>query len=667
VRRPSTGERLGLVAILLLAWGLRWVALMEAPPGWRDDDLIELTTFSQRIVEEGPVLYFAGASGHEPLFHTLRAPLVATAGINQPSARWPSAVAGTLTVLLTWALGRRLFGTRAGLLAAALVAVSFWGLMYSRVAIRHIGALPWMLTALYWGWRQLRDATAPKGALTGLAIGMAGALLTYYAGRLMPVLLLALWPLAAPRRGRWARYLIGVGLGLLLAAPMFWAAAHIPGADARVSELAIPLHALQEGDPTPLLQTAWTTLGMFHARGDPEWLYNVHERPVFSPAGAALFYAGVLHCLAQWKSPRARFLLIWLAAGLSPALISLPPSSYGHTILALPVVYLILASLLTILVAPGGHREMWRIGVTASLFVVLIGARDISDYFQEWSRASMVTFLYRADYRALAQHLGAHPEIEDLAVGSLLFGPWDKVALATDLGCAPGTRLDLCARTSTRPRLVDPHRALVFANGETTPIYLQQVGEREPAIAALLASSGTVEAPVSIQGYQVVPPLPSADALRLTFDGDLLREQAFGGSLVLEAVEQLPGETLRLATWWTVVGPLPLPEEELIPNPPPQGVYNGPRLKVFAHLYTIGASEVSEAPVGDTAITIDDGLWVDPYTLVPGDTIWQIHRFETERTEAAHYHVILGVYDPFTGQRWTTLSGADHVEIALAP
>jgi hypothetical protein len=661
VTRLSHLERLGLAAILLLAWGLRWVALTEAPPGWRDDDLIEVYTFSHRILEEGLVLYFPGASGHEPLFHTLRAPILAVGGINQATARWPSAVAGTLAVLLTWAIGRQVFDRRVGLLAAALVAVSFWGLMYSRVAIRHMGALPWMLLALYWGWRQLRDPAPPWAAIAGLAVGTAGALLTYYAGRLMPVLLVTAWPLAAPRRRRWQRYLIGIGLGLVLAAPMFWASARIPGADARVSELALPIHALLEGDPMPMLQTSWTTLGMFHARGDPEWLYNLSERPVFSPAGAAFFYGGVLLCSAQWRDPRARFLLLWLAAGLSPALISLPPSSYGHTILALPAVYLILASVVTTLAHPGPAKEAWRVGLTALLFVLLVAARDVPDYFVKWSRASMVSFLYRADYRAVARYLQLHPEIEDLAVGSLLFGPWDKVALATDLRCRPELDPSRCTSSRLQPRWVDPHRALAFAGGGTTPVYLQRVGEREAEVEALLAASTPIEAPAGMEGFLVTPPAPPGDAVRTTATGQLLVSAPFRGALSLEAVARLAGEPARIATWWRVTGELRLPMEELIPNPPPPGVYDGPRLKVFAHLTIFNPAS------GETEVLFDDGLWVDPYTLVPGDTIWQIHRFEGAAQTPASAEVVLGLYDPLTGDRWTTLDGADQLRITLMP
>ncbi|MGC9522526.1 MAG: glycosyltransferase family 39 protein [Anaerolineae bacterium] len=666
-------ERALVVLLLLLAWGLRWVALMDVPPGWRDDDLIELYTFSGRVVEEGPVLYFPGASGHEPLYHTLRAPLVALAGINQASARWMSATAGTLAVLLTWAVGRRMLGRGAGLTAGAAVAVSFWSLMYSRVAIRHIGALPWMLLALYGGWRQLRDPRQAPAAPFGIAVGTAGALLTYYAGRLMPFLLVAIYPFAHPRRRRWRGYFGGLAFGVLLAVPMFWAAARLPGADARVGELAVPLHALRAGDPRPFLQTAWTSLGMFHARGDPEWLYNISERPVFGPVGAGLFYLSLAVTLVRWRRPEARVLLLWLAAGISPALISLPPSSYGHTILAQPATYLLLATLVPAaqaLPAPGPKRRRLTAIVTGLVIVGTVAMRDLPDYFHRWPNASMVRFLYRADYRALAEHLDAEPEIDDVAVGSMLFGPWDKVALATDYPAADDQRLTGeitgTARQRVAVRWFDPARALVFVEGGPTRAYLQDEGARAAPIQAILQASVPVTAPEGMQGYWIEPIPPPDTALTQTGDGQLAAEQAFAGSLALTAVAWQPsspeGGPLTVTTWWTVEQPLTLPTQTLIPHPPPPGVYNGPRLSVFAHLWPADASGAA----GEARV--DDGLWVDPYSIRVGDVIMQVHEFEvgSQGDSPAGFRLHLGFYDPLTGTRWTTPEGKDHLELLLA-
>ncbi len=643
MKHLKTYERWGLIAVLLLAWALRWGALMDVPPGWRDDDLIELYTFSQRILSDGPSWYFAGASGHEPLYHTVRAPLLAVAGLNQASARWLSAVCGTFAVLLTWAVGRRLFTREVGLLSGALVAVSFWALLYSRVAIRHMGALPWMLLAIYWGWRILQDKTPPRWASVGMALGVAGALLTYYAGRLIPALLGAALLVVGTKKDRVARYLLALGAGLLLAAPMFWTAAHIPGGDARVSEVAVPLTALRQGDLKPLLQTTWTTLGMAHAKGDPEWLYNVSERPVFGVLGALLFYLGVATRLGHLKQANARFVLLWLAAGMAPACLSLPPSSYGHAILALPAVYLLLAMPMK----AAARRWSWTALPLFALTLGVVAARDVRDYFVTWPNHSMVRFLYRADYRALCRYLEALQDVQDAAVSSMLFGPWDKVAVQTD--CPQAARL----------RWLDPTRALLDT-GAPTRFFMQDESHPAGLIGALLAAAPGVTAPAGMQGFLVsLPELPK-EARVTDIRGHSLAAQPFANALRLERVTveapSQPDSEGRLALWWEVVAPLPLPPEELIPYPPPPGVYSGLRLKVFTHLVTANGDFVAG----------DDGLWVDPYSLQVGDRFVQEHHLNLPVDAAAGpYHLRVGLYDPMTGERWAVGSGETLLEIAL--
>ena len=43
-------ERICVLALVLVAWAVRWTALMEVPAGWRDDDLIELYTFRVELI-----------------------------------------------------------------------------------------------------------------------------------------------------------------------------------------------------------------------------------------------------------------------------------------------------------------------------------------------------------------------------------------------------------------------------------------------------------------------------------------------------------------------------------------------------------------------------------------------------------------------------------------
>lgn len=73
---------------------------------------------------------------------------IAVWGTGEAALRWPSALAGTLSVPLLYLLGRRLLGRRVGLLAAALLAVSPLAVWYSQEAKAY--ALFMLLTLSSW-------------------------------------------------------------------------------------------------------------------------------------------------------------------------------------------------------------------------------------------------------------------------------------------------------------------------------------------------------------------------------------------------------------------------------------------------------------------------------------------------------------------------------------
>ncbi len=108
-------------------------------------------------------------------------------------------------------------------------------------------------------------------------------------------------------------------------------------------------------------------------------------------------------------------------------------------------------------------------------------------------------------------------------------------------------------------------------------------------------------------------------------------------------------------TWrWRVRDNFNLPPFQLISNPPPPGVYSGPRLDVFAQMWD----------ADDHFLTGDDGLWVDPYTLQPGDIFMQQHRLLLPAgTQAAT--IAFGLYDPMTGERILTEDGREFVKLEI--
>jgi 4-amino-4-deoxy-L-arabinose transferase-like glycosyltransferase len=673
---------LTLAALVLRLWQLDTV-----PPGWRDDELINSLVISQKVLDGDWAVYYSDASGHEALYHALVAGMVSLFGFTTAGIRGVSVILGTLTVPLTYLVGRTFFNRMVGLTAALGLAFSFWSLMYSRTGIRHISVVFFTLPAFYFVWRGLaareRSEQNAKSNTWLLHFGLAGLFLglnfyTYFASRGVPLILLALFVYLAlfqrPLVKRsWEGFLLMGAVAAVLALPLIITLGQQPESEARVAELAVPLVEARQGNFEPLGEHITRTLSMFHSDGDDEWLYNIPFRPVFGPVGAMFFWLGVV--IALWKSlvgivggrrvadwfnlwrlnqsqrpgkATYPFLLIWWLAGIAPGFISVPAASLGHTIIAQPAVYLLAA--LPVGVAfrayhsrkaaapenPTWYQQAagsrWLFILAAVLLVGTIAVRDTADYFSEWPNRGMTRFLYRADIKNLTNYLERHPELTDFGATSLLAGPWDKKAF----------EIELERETAVRPRWYNPERAIMLAIN--------------------------VQPPLSFSGYPVVAvlhedwyqPIPgeTAGGYRLAeinrfFPLRLSPDKCFQNGLCwLAADYDREAQTLEMI--WYVERPLTLPAERLISNPPPPGVYAGPRLSVFGQL----VDDENNFLAGD------DGLWVDIYSLHPGDAFLQQHRpllSEGQQPAAA----LLGLYDPMTGDRVLTEDGRDHIRIAV--
>jgi 4-amino-4-deoxy-L-arabinose transferase-like glycosyltransferase len=690
------------VVITFLAFGLRVWALERVPPGWRDDELIETLVISQKILDGDLAFYYPDASGHEALYHVLNALFLAWFGPTGPGIRLLSAFLGTLTVPVTYILARRMlepdtkFTATApvttapvttapvttapvttapaitGLIAAALLAVSFWGLMYARVGIRH-SLTPLLATlAFYFFWRAMTIGPGDQrsfrfflAAGTFLGLGFH----SYFASRgapLIPLAFLVYMAIVEPEgiRQKWRGIAVMFFTTVLVALPLLLAVAAQPEAEGRVGELALPVIEARQGNYDVIIDHAVAALAMPHSGGDPEWLYNIPERPVFGSLGAVFFWIGVGISIvwaltpllgrvfrqnprvpAEGRSLAAAFLLIWWLVGISPAVLSVPPASLGHVILAQPAFY-VLAAVPVSLLAIGLRRTfgLIRIGlILAATFslISLTAARDLTAYFHDWPQRGMVRFLYRADIEAVANFVLRDPEAPaptDFGITGLLAGPWDRVALDLALG----------GRSDVRPRWFNPERALLLWPDISFSGY--------PAVESPYAGVFTPLPEDSLLqgGYQlthvVSPVMPALE------NGEVFQPEipvCFANHLCWTAANY-EDATGWLELQWQVDDRLALPPLPLISNPPPPGVYAGPRLFVFAHLVD-----------GDrTILAGDDGLWVDPLTLEVGDVFLQRHLI-TSPPGTRPAAVQFGLYDPMTGERILTNDGRDLIHLPL--
>lgn len=130
-----------LAIVLLLAAVLRLVNLGQSPPGLNQDEAANawnayclLKTGHDQVGAPWPVFYSrAMGNNRSTLYFYVLLPFQAIGGLSVLTARLPAAVGGTLTVLLIYLVGARLFDRWVGLAAAGLLAVNPWSLFLSRV------------------------------------------------------------------------------------------------------------------------------------------------------------------------------------------------------------------------------------------------------------------------------------------------------------------------------------------------------------------------------------------------------------------------------------------------------------------------------------------------------------------------------------------------------
>jgi len=122
--------RIAMPAVTLLAFALRVLALLSQSL-WRDE--VDALLFATRPLPQ-LLDMFRQPGQNGPLFFLALRPWLVAAGHSEFSLRFPSALAGTLSVPLIYVLLARLAGRRAALLAALFVATAPYGIWYGQEA-----------------------------------------------------------------------------------------------------------------------------------------------------------------------------------------------------------------------------------------------------------------------------------------------------------------------------------------------------------------------------------------------------------------------------------------------------------------------------------------------------------------------------------------------------
>ncbi len=246
-----------------------------------------------------------------PLWFWLAA-LAGTPGgrVSELAARLPSALAALGTVLLALRLGTSLLGRPSGLVAAAILATTVEFAILARRA--SLDALLTFFTtlALACFWRFERGAQAGRGALLGMHLALALAVLTKGpVGFLVPLLAVAAY-LAWERRLGDLRRLLAPGALLLSLGPgLAW--------------LAITVALAPEGYLASGVVDNLFGRFLVGKHAQPLYFYLEKSPQQFVPwtlAWPLVWWIGRSHVFASGAAPGAarawRFLLAWVAAAL---------------------------------------------------------------------------------------------------------------------------------------------------------------------------------------------------------------------------------------------------------------------------------------------------------------------------------------------------------------
>jgi 4-amino-4-deoxy-L-arabinose transferase-like glycosyltransferase len=643
-----------LIVILLLAFGLRMHRLTDVPPGLTHDEANHGRD-SINILDGVLLFYFPLNYGSEPLYNYVVAGNMALVGENLLALRYVNVVFGLLALAATYRWAARAFSRRAGLVAGALVAVSFWPLATSRQALR-AGMLPFIMTAAVICFWQLYRWAGKKassieiawgarqwGALAGFAVGLAATLHTYLAARVLwavfPLFLLYLALLHRPLFRRiWRPVLAGLLLVLVLVMPMFaYIRAH-PEADTRLAMFDAPLQSLTSGDLLPTAEHAWHALLalIWPGYGDTFLAYNIPGRPVLTLVTAVFFLAGLALALWRWRRPAYAFLLIWFVVGIAPSLITGPVANTTRNMGGLPALYILPAvgfsALAQLAVRRRGQPARRVVAGAAMLWLAAVLVITARDYFDRWANA--------ADVRAAYQHtmVQALESLKDLAAGEAAVISSVYPGAAHDPSIArvllPDGRYDL--------RWIDARLGLLFPAGQAATLIAPASTPLHPVLAEYARQLATVnlrpdDLDPSFSRYQLLAPQWPASG-----------SANFGGALELldarwREESTPPGGTSELITTWQVtdaarVGPIVPPAFET-------------DVVLFTHVLD---------PAGNI-IAQHDSLEAPSWDWQNGDVFIQIHPLVVPPgAPAGSYDVAVGVYDRASGARLPLLDDDEH-------
>jgi hypothetical protein len=307
-----------LIVILLVGGWFRFTGLHVYPPDMTSDH-VEKALDALRVYDGERPVFFPNNGGREAFQMYYLAVLKSLTGmpISLELLQVGSGLEGMLMILLAWWMGRaiigdedRKLGNLTGLIMAAMVAISFWHILLSRLGLRIVSTTLVTTVVIVYLVRALRYNRRSDYLITGLALG--AGMYFYQAIRMLPLVVIAGFVIALLLRVRTrrdlGRYVVNlvalIVVALAVFVPLgrymtqypflFWerTTGRVFG-DEGIEDPAKAIEAFRLNLPE-LTSNLGKSLLMFNARGGPQWFDGAPDgTPELDYFAGALFAAGL--------------------------------------------------------------------------------------------------------------------------------------------------------------------------------------------------------------------------------------------------------------------------------------------------------------------------------------------------------------------------------------
>lgn len=433
---PSGKKTLVLVALIIFAGFLvRFLNIENAPPGVYPDEAVNGIDAINAMNGNWEWFYPAN-NGREGLFMNMIAVCFSLFGISVLSLKLPSILIGTSTIIGTYLLGKELFNKeRVGIVAAFLVAFSFWAINFSRISFR-ANMLPAVLVfSFYFLWKGVRTKKWYDFAIGGLIFGIG--LHTYISFRIAPLILVAtLLAMMISKKGflkeYWKSIAVFCAATAVTAAPMLYTffISHPEYWQSRTSNVSIFNPEINQGRPVAtFLKSLGLSVAKYNFWGDQNWRHNFPPYPVLDPVTGVAFTFGfawaiirifhLLHLRAFRKTRHPQFevytfLLAWFFVMLIPEFMTAEGNPHAlRSIGTLPPVFIFSALTFEFFMAKAHrHSEIYR-KITYSmiaLILISVGIFNVTRYHFVWAKKQETAQAFERNVMEASRYLHTLPE-----------------------------------------------------------------------------------------------------------------------------------------------------------------------------------------------------------------------------------------------------------------